>query len=183
MSFTIWLFSHRVLINSLLFILQNIVTLNRNGPEADVLASYRASQAYLDFWFFCQSPVRERVGNQIVYTTPTSDTFYYAATYKGKYVVFVIIARTFWLVGFFNQHDFFQMLWEDQRLYIGHPHMQLIGPDANHWRISGVDVEQTNLGCHWARKGLDDIYPITNVQIIVLSPRDFGPALEDLLHW
>lgn len=141
---------------------ENTQTLVFDGTEEEVHKNIRACQTYFRYWNFCRGAFRVRVGNRLVYTTPLSGTFYYVIRYKGRHLVFVIVARQYWLIGFFGENGFFQMVFEGQSSST--PYMNSTKGtvmtlfSANHNDISPEGVESTRLDIHAMRAGFDSIH-------------------------
>lgn len=137
--------------------LQNTVSLILDGTVEQYLENYKRSLSYFRFWMLCKAAVRVRIGNRLVYTTPIDETFFFCMRYRGRYIVFPIVARMAWLVGFYTANGVFQMDFEDQScLYMDSDLCEMTGFSAGHGTITAL-TEDTLLGLHHMRDCFDSI--------------------------
>jgi hypothetical protein len=141
-----------------LITLQNTVSLILDGAPEQYLRNYERSMSYFRYWMLCKAAVRVRIGNRLVYTTPIDGTFYFSLRYRGRYIVFSIVAGMAWLVGFYTARGVFQMDLEDQaRLYKDSYLCQMTGFSAGHGSITATGTRDTRLGLHHIRNCFDSI--------------------------
>ncbi|KAK3136967.1 hypothetical protein QOZ80_5BG0445740 [Eleusine coracana subsp. coracana] len=91
----------------------------------------------MHYWIMCNAAYRVRYGDRIIFTTPLHGSFYYVLRYKGQYVVFLIIARLAWLIGFCNAYGFYQV--ESKEIkgrYMDSAHTTDLNFDGNHKAIT-----------------------------------------------
>lgn len=105
----------------------------------------------------CYAAVRVRVGNRLAYTTPLDGTFYFVLRSRGRYIVFPIIIRMVWLVGFYTANGVFQMELEDQLgPYMDSDRCDITGFKAGHEAITGR-TGNTRLGQHHIRDCFESV--------------------------
>ncbi|PUZ43555.1 hypothetical protein GQ55_8G018500 [Panicum hallii var. hallii] len=137
---------------------RNTVSLILDGAPEQYLRNYERSMSYFRYWMLCKAAVRVRIGNRLVYTTPIDGTFYFSLRYRGRYIVFPIVARMAWLVGFYTARGVFQMDLEDQAcLYMDSYLCQMTGFSAGHGSIMATGTRDTRLGLHHMRNSFDSI--------------------------
>lgn len=91
---------------------RNTVSLTLDGTEEEYLRNFKQSLYHFRYWMLCNTAARVRTGNRLIYTTPAEGTFYFCLRYRGRYIVFPIVARMAWVVGFYTANGEFQMDFE-----------------------------------------------------------------------
>jgi hypothetical protein len=130
------------LLLQLLFFLQNTVTLSLDGDDRTFIHNFWRCQAHLKYWLLCISGFITRYGNKLIYTTPLQGTFYYVIRYNNRYIVWVIMARTAWLICFLSEKEYFQVRsHEIEGLYMDSAFTKILHFSGNHKSISPQGTE------------------------------------------
>ncbi|KAL6847100.1 hypothetical protein ACP4OV_022953 [Aristida adscensionis] len=128
---------------------KNTVTLRISEDRVKFVDNYLKCQAHFNYWMAWNSKFRVRYGDRILYTTPIEGTFYYVLEYRGQRLVFIIVARNAWLIGFCNDHGYFQLQSKEYKgLYMDSAHTQMLKFDGNHKSVNPGATKNILINMH-----------------------------------